>query len=224
CAIPLPSTCPAAWRCLMRHVSLHPSSFALPLWLRPRSNGHKRMPRQNRLRPSPRSRRKICRRAMEEEGGESFDHLVGAGEQGRRHHEAKRFRSHQVDGEVEYGRMHDRQFGRGLALKYAAGITSELPIIFRQIWAIAHQASSHDAFAKVINGGNGMARRQGHELLAAANEERIDANMQRSGALLHEGRKGHIDRRWAVCLQNKKLSPNTLRGRLHFKYVRSVRW
>src|SRR5262245_20520141 len=61
--IPLSSTCPVAWRYLMRHVSLHPSSFALPQWLRPRSNGHKRMPRQNRLRPSPRSRRKICQRA-----------------------------------------------------------------------------------------------------------------------------------------------------------------
>jgi hypothetical protein len=73
CATPLPSTCPVAWRYLMRHVSLHPSSFALPPWLRPRSNGHKRMPRQNRLRPSPRSRRKICRRAMGEEDGASFN-------------------------------------------------------------------------------------------------------------------------------------------------------
>src|SRR5262245_1766922 len=77
--IPLASTCPVAWRCLMRHVSLHPSSFALPPWLRPRSNGHRRMPRQNRLRPSPHSLRKICRRAMGEAGGASFDHLVGAG-------------------------------------------------------------------------------------------------------------------------------------------------
>src|SRR5262244_1613816 len=44
----------------------------------PRSNGHRRMPRQNRLRPSLHSLRKICRRAMGEAGGESFDHLVGA--------------------------------------------------------------------------------------------------------------------------------------------------
>ena len=57
--IPLASTCPVAWRYLMRHVSLHPSSFALPLWLRPRSSGHRHMPRQNRLRPVLRSRRKI---------------------------------------------------------------------------------------------------------------------------------------------------------------------
>jgi hypothetical protein len=51
--ISLASTCRVAWRWLMRHVSLHPSSFALPPGLRPRSNGHRRMPRQNRLHPSP---------------------------------------------------------------------------------------------------------------------------------------------------------------------------
>jgi hypothetical protein len=73
CAIPLPSTCPVAWRYLMRHVSLHPSSFALPLWLRPPSSGHRHMPRQNRLRPALRSRRKISRRAMGEEDGASFN-------------------------------------------------------------------------------------------------------------------------------------------------------
>jgi hypothetical protein len=71
--IPLASTCPVAWRYLMRHVSLHPSSFALPLWLRPRSSGHRHMPRQNRLRPALRSRRKISRRAMGEEDGASFN-------------------------------------------------------------------------------------------------------------------------------------------------------
>src|SRR5215831_19171413 len=86
--IPLASTCPVAWRCLMRHVSLHPSSFALPPGLRPRSSGHRHMPRQNRLCPVRRSRRKISRRAMAEEDGASFNlawparvfgALIGAG-------------------------------------------------------------------------------------------------------------------------------------------------
>jgi hypothetical protein len=74
--IPLASTCPVASRCLMRHVSLHPSSFALLLWLRPRSSARRHMQPQNHSRPAPSSRRKTSRRAMGEEGGESFDHLV----------------------------------------------------------------------------------------------------------------------------------------------------
>ena len=38
----------------------------------------------------------------------SLDHLVGPGEQHRRHFKAERLRSHKVDREIEYGRMHDR--------------------------------------------------------------------------------------------------------------------
>src|SRR5262245_57586216 len=122
--IPLASTCPVAWRCLMRHVSLHPSSFALPPGLRPRSNGHRRMPRQNRLRPSPHSLRKICRRAMGEAGGASFDHLVGAGEKRRRHREAKRLGSLEVDQEFKLGGLVDRQVRWLLAPENPGGVKS----------------------------------------------------------------------------------------------------
>src|SRR5262245_36072691 len=106
--IPLASTCPVAWRCLMRHVSLHPSSFALPPGLRPRSNGHRRMPRQNRLRPSPHSLRKIYRRAMGEAGGESFDHLVGAADKRQRNREAERLRGPEIDDHLDFRRLLDR--------------------------------------------------------------------------------------------------------------------
>ena len=41
----------------------------------------------------------------------SFDHLVGAGEQRRRHVEAERLRHDQVNDEVELGRLLDRKIG-----------------------------------------------------------------------------------------------------------------
>src|SRR5215813_5893428 len=120
--IPLASTCPVAWRCLMRHVSLHPSSFALPPGLRPRSNGHRRMPRQNRLRPSPHSLRKICRRAMGEAGGESFDHLVGAAKQRQGHGKTERFRGLEINVELDLRGLLDWQVRRLVALQDAPGV------------------------------------------------------------------------------------------------------
>src|SRR5215467_14297256 len=125
--IPLASTCPVAWRCLMRHVSLHPSSFALPPGLRPRSNGHRRMPRQNRLRPSPHSLRKICRRAMGEAGGESFDHLVGAAEQRGWNREAERFRGGQVHDQIEFGRLLNRDVTRLCPVQNLVNIVTGAP-------------------------------------------------------------------------------------------------
>ena len=44
----------------------------------------------------------------------SLDHLVGAAEQRRRHFEAKRFRSLEIDNQLELGWLFDRQIA-GLA-------------------------------------------------------------------------------------------------------------
>ena len=46
--------------------------------------------------------------------------------------------------------MHDRQIGRTFALQNATSINSQLPIVARQIRAIAHQAPKQDAFPKVV--------------------------------------------------------------------------
>src|SRR5262249_23255386 len=154
CATPLPSTCPVAWRYLMRHVSLHPSSDRLPQWLRPRSNGHKRMPPQNRLRRSPRSRRKICQRAMEEEGGASFDHLVGAGEERRRNFEAKRPSGVEVDDQLYLGGLLDRQGGRLLAFENPPSVDAGLTLRVGDPAPVAHQAAGRGEFAKLVDRGH----------------------------------------------------------------------
>src|SRR5260370_14369434 len=161
----LASTCPVAWRCLMRHVSLHPSSFALPPGLRPRSNGHRRMPRQNRLRPSPHSLRKICRRAMGEEGGASFDHLVGAREQRRRNFDAQRTRGRQIDDELKFGGLHHGQVGGLSALEDAASIDAKLPKCFRKVRSVAHQTADLRERSHIGHGRTLVARPPASKLL-----------------------------------------------------------
>src|SRR5215472_11851373 len=149
--IPLASTCPVAWRCLMRHVSLHPSSFALPPGLRPRSNGHRRMPRQNRLRPSPHSLRKICRRAMGEAGGESFDHLVGGDQQLVRHGQPEIARGLVVDDELELRGLQDRQIARLCAFEDTASVDAGLTISVANVRSIAYQPADLGIFTPGID-------------------------------------------------------------------------
>jgi len=61
-------------------------------------------------------------------GAESFDQLVGAGEQCRWHGQPKHSRGGTVDDQLEFGRLHDRQVLRLGALEDAASIGSNLAI------------------------------------------------------------------------------------------------
>ena len=61
-----------------------------------------------------------------------FDHLVGLSQQQWRHGEAERFGSFEVDGQLKFGRLLDRQIGRFLAFEYPTDVKADLKIDGRE--------------------------------------------------------------------------------------------
>jgi hypothetical protein len=81
----------------------------------------------------------------------SFNHLLGAREQRRRHSEPKRAGGRKIDDELEPGRLHRRQVGRLGALEKAGGIDADLLKDVREARSIAHQTAGLREFAHVID-------------------------------------------------------------------------
>src|SRR5262245_59468050 len=69
------------------------------------------------------------RAASRTRAARSFDHLVGASEQGRWDFEAKCFRGREVDDDLEFGRRLHRQVGGFLASEDTVDITGGAPIL-----------------------------------------------------------------------------------------------
>src|SRR4030095_854433 len=66
----------------------------------------------------------------------SFNHLVGAGQQSRRHLDAERLSSPEVDGKLEFGRLLNRQVSRLGAFQDAIDIERRLAKLTGRIDAV----------------------------------------------------------------------------------------
>src|SRR6266581_1555792 len=71
----------------------------------------------------------------------SFDHLVGTGEQRGRHSETEYPGGLRVDDQFELAGLHDGQVRRLRALEYSTGIYASLAMSVGHTCAVAHQST-----------------------------------------------------------------------------------
>ena len=69
-----------------------------------------------------------------------FDHLVGGDQQRSRNRETERLSRLQVDGELEFSRLHDRKVSRLFALENTADIEPGIAKNSRKAGTVTHQA------------------------------------------------------------------------------------
>src|SRR5262249_35433443 len=98
----------------------------------------------------------------------SFNDLVGACEERRRHYESECFGSLEIDSEVKLGRKLDWQVRRLGTIEYLPHIATPQTIDFHKIWPIAQHSAGFDKLTPLEGCRQPMARSESHNQVAVA--------------------------------------------------------
>src|SRR6266699_2082016 len=103
----------------------------------------------------------------------SLDHLVGAAREGQRHGDAERLGGLEVEDQLDFRGLHDREVSRLLAFENAAGVETGQTVRLRNAASVAHQTAGGRELAPKIDCWNAVAEGECAELRGVAAEQRI---------------------------------------------------
>src|ERR1700730_6665391 len=107
------------------------------------------------------------------------DDLVGAGEQQRRDGETKRLRGLQIDHQLEFSGLYDRQVGGLGALENFSDVDACLTIAIRNAWSVACQTAGERSSPGFISRRNAHLGGKRHQLLTPAVHEWTRSDKER---------------------------------------------
>src|SRR5215204_4049525 len=112
-----------------------------------------------------------------------FDDLVGSTEQWQRELHTECQRRLEIDCELHFCVLLDRQLGRIETPQNFPGVNTNQPARIQQAWAVTHHAANSDVLSPWIDGWYGMLGRQRNKLLTLPMKEKIGADEKRLGSM-----------------------------------------
>src|SRR5215813_5882132 len=140
----------------------------------------------------------------------SLDHLVGEREQPVRNLEAERLGGLEVDRQLEFGRLLDRQFSGFRTLKNFARVDAALAISIGEVRSVAHQAAGYRVLSQFEHRRHRIPCCQRGDLKALAREEWIGDHEDRASLLANKIGERGVDLDLRASLLDSELQPKRL--------------
>src|SRR5262245_15914438 len=143
-----------------------------------------------------------------------FDHFVGDLLEMHGHVEAQRFGSLEVNDQLKFGWLDDREIGRLRAFENAARVNANLMIDFCKWRSVADQAARVDELAPIVYCGHCAAGCKRRKLSTLSGEISIAADVKGVSPSLDEVREGHVNVAFGAGIQDANLRPYSASSRL----------
>ena len=129
--------------------------------------------------------------------------------------DAERLGGLQVDVQLDFGDLLDRQVGRLFALENPAGIDAGQAVCVRNVRSVAQQTSGRGELAPLVDRRHRVAERQRGELFAPAREECIGADHEPARSQLDQLCEDSIEVTFGAGIQDMELQPEGTSRCLH---------